>query len=104
MNEPDLQSLAYKIRDKTERFIPSDTFFIFMKADILYFDNEKQTWDFGDTTGFDVNLPLMLPENASMVRLDNSVCEHSDIIITGGVDKYNNVLNWTMGLAFSKEK
>jgi hypothetical protein len=41
MNEPDLQSLAYKIRDKTERFIPSDTFFIFMKADILYFDNEK---------------------------------------------------------------
>ena len=55
MNEPDLQSLAYKIRDKTERFIPTDTFFIFMKADILYFDNEKQTWDFGDTTGFDVN-------------------------------------------------
>ena len=46
----------------------------------------------------------MLPENASMVPLDNSKCEHSDVFITGGVDKYNNVLNWTMGLTFAKEE
>lgn len=74
-----------------------------MKTDILYFDHQNSTWDFGDTTGFDINQPLMLPENASMVTLDNKECEHSDILITGGIDKYNNVLNWTMGLAFSKE-
>jgi len=74
-----------------------------MKTDILYFDHEKNTWDFGDVTGFDINQPLMLPENASMVPLDNSQCEHSDVFITGGIDKYNNVLNWTMGLSFAKE-
>lgn len=38
-----------------------------------------------------------------MVRLDNALCDHSDIIISGGVDRYNNLLNWTMGLAFQKE-
>lgn len=100
----DMQSLA-KQRGKTERYMPSDVFYIFMKTDILYFDHERNTWDFGDVTGFDVNQPLMLPENASMVPLDNSkTFFHSDLIITGGVDKYNNVLNWTMGLAFAKEE
>lgn len=74
-----------------------------MRADILYLDQKRNTWDFGDTTGYDINQPLELPENASIVRLDNAVCDHSDIIMTGGVDKYNNILNWTMGLAFQKE-
>lgn len=39
-----------------------------------------------------------------MVTLNHTECEHSDILITGGIDKYNNVLNWAMGLAFSKEE
>lgn len=54
-NDLDIQTLAVKARGKTERYVPTDTFFIFMKTDILYFDHQKKSWDFGDTTGFDIN-------------------------------------------------
>jgi hypothetical protein len=70
---------------------------------VLYLDFEKNTWNTGDVTTFDINQPLHFPDNAGIVKLDKSLCTHSDLIVTGGVDRAGAILNWVFGVQFQEE-
>lgn len=66
-------------------------------------DFEKNTWNIGDVTTFDTNTPLYFPENAGLVRIDQNQCKHSDLIVTGGIDRTGAILNWVFGVSFNEE-
>ena len=63
-------------------------------------DFEKDTWNTGDVTTFDINQALDFPDHAGIVRVDQSLCTHSDLIVTGGVARSGSILNWTFGIQF----
>lgn len=71
---------AYK-QDNVEAYVPrgaavklncKDTAFAFVGTEVLYLDFEKNTWDIGDVTTFDINQPLHFPDNAGIVKVDSS--------------------------------
>ena len=71
---------------------------------MLYLDFDKDTWNIGEVTTFDINTPLDFPDNAGLVKVDQTQCKHSDLIVTGGVDRTGAILNWVFGVSINLEK
>lgn len=81
--------------------MPKDTLCIFIDQEILYLDFSKDTWALGDIKQLDQNVPMIIPENASIVKVSNNLkCDHSNAFVTGGIDKAGNILNWSFGIKF----
>jgi len=89
---------AFVPRGAAKKLDVKDTAFAFVGTEVLYLDFEKNTWNTGDVTTFDINQPLYFPDNTAMVKVDGSQCTHSDLIVIGGVDRAGAILNWVFGV------
>lgn len=94
---------AFVPRGPATRLAVKDTAFAFVGTEVLYLDFEKDTWNTGDVTTFDINQPLDMPDHAGLARVDSSQCAHSDLLVTGGVDRTGAILNWVFGVQFQEE-
>lgn len=63
---------AYVPRGPATKLDVKDTAFAFVGTEVLYLDFEKNTWNTGDVTTFDINQPLHFPDNAAIVKVDKS--------------------------------
>ena len=61
---------AFVSRGPATKLAVKDTAFAFVGAEVLYLDFEKDTWNTGDVTTFDINQPLDFPDHAAMIKVD----------------------------------
>ena len=83
-------------------FRPRDVMAIFTGNDFLYLDFKAESWQIGDvsTNEGDNSPKFVIPENASIVRLDdkNTGQQHSNFIVLGGCFVNGDLLDWHFGV------
>ena len=85
---------------KDERFIPSDTLFVFANTEFLYLDFNKDTWAIGDVKYLDGSPTFFMPENSAIIPIDEKIhrCKHSNFLVSGGVLPNGQLVNWNFGV------
>ena len=83
---------------------PKETAVVFTNSsDFIYFDFKTDSWAFGDVYAPGGALLEYFPENCSVVKT-TSECQHSRMIVTGGLLNQGFILNWCFGLAFKEDE